>query len=107
MASRLCDVCGARPATMAIRRIAPGGGQRVEHLCDVHAARARGGRSSFGSGGLFDDFFDQFFQASGGPRRIPAGEETTRRRAEQVDVTQFFSDSTNELLQRAARRAVE
>jgi ATP-dependent Clp protease ATP-binding subunit ClpC len=29
-----------------------------------------------------------------------------RRRAEQVDITQFFSDATNELLQRAAQQAV-
>jgi ATP-dependent Clp protease ATP-binding subunit ClpC len=107
MASRLCDVCGVRPATVAIRRIVPGGGQRVEHLCDVHAAQARGRRSSFGSGGLFDDFFNQFFQTPGGSHRIPIGEEATGRRAEQVDVTQFFSDSTNELLQRAAKRAME
>ena len=107
MASRLCDVCGARPATVAIRRIVPGGGQRVEHLCDVHAARARGGRSSFGGGSLFDDFFDQFFGATEGARRSSSGGEAAARRAEQVDVTRFFSDSTNELLQRAAGRAME
>jgi ATP-dependent Clp protease ATP-binding subunit ClpC len=107
MASRLCDVCGARPATVAIRRIVPGGGQRIEHLCDVHAARARGGRSSFGGGSLFDDFFDQFFEATEGSGRSPSGWEAAARRAEQVDVTRFFSDSTNELLQRAAGRAME
>jgi ATP-dependent Clp protease ATP-binding subunit ClpC len=106
MASRLCDVCGARPATVAIRRIVPGGGQRIEHLCDVHAAQARGGRSSFGRGSLFDDFFDQFFESTGGTRRSPSGEEAAAPRAERVDVTRFFSDSTNELLQRAAGRAV-
>ena len=107
MASRLCDVCGARPATVAIRRIVPGGGQRIEHLCDVHAARARGGSSSFGGGSLFDDFFDQFFESTGGTRRSPSGEEAAAPRAERVDVTRFFSDSTNELLQRAAGRAME
>ena len=108
MAGRLCDVCGARPATVAIRRILPGGGQRVEHLCDIHAAQSRGRRSPFGSGGLFDDFFNQFFESpGGGARRIPIDEDATGRRAEQVDVTQFFSDATKELLQRAAQRAVE
>jgi len=106
MASRRCDVCGARPATVAIRRIVPGGGQRIEHLCDVHAEQARGGRSSFGRGSLFDDFFDQFFESTGGTRRSPSGEEAAAPRAERVDVTRFFSDSTNELLQRAAGRAV-
>jgi ATP-dependent Clp protease ATP-binding subunit ClpC len=107
MASRLCDVCGARPATVAIRRIVPGGGQRIEHLCELHAAQARGGRSAFGGGSLFDDFFNQFFEPAAEPRRIPVEAEAGRRRAEQVDVTRFFSDSTNELLQRAAQRAME
>jgi ATP-dependent Clp protease ATP-binding subunit ClpC len=107
MASRLCDVCGARPATVAIRRIVPGGGQRIEHLCELHAAQARGGRSALGGGSLFDDFFNQFFDATGGSRRIPLGAEATAPRTEQVDVTRFFSDSTNELLQRAAQRAME
>jgi ATP-dependent Clp protease ATP-binding subunit ClpC len=107
MASRLCDVCGARPATVAIRRIVPGGGQRIEHLCELHAAQARGGRSAFGSGSLFDDFFNQFFEPAAVPRRIPVEAEAGRRRAEQVDVTRFFSDATNELLQRAAQRAME
>ncbi len=107
MARKMCDVCGVRPATIAIRRIVPGGGQRVEHLCDVHAVQARGGRSSFGGGSLFDDFFNQFFESPGGPRRIPIGEEATGRRAEQVDVTQYFSESTSELLRRAAQRAME
>ena len=107
MASRLCDVCGARPATVAIRRIIPGGGQRIEHLCDVHAARARGGSSAFGGGSLFDDFFNQFFEATEGPRMSPSGGEAPGPRAEQVDVTRFFSDATNELLQRAAGRAME
>jgi ATP-dependent Clp protease ATP-binding subunit ClpC len=107
MASRLCDVCGARPATVAIRRIVPGGGQRIEHLCEHHATQARGGRSAFGGGSLFDDFFNQFFEPAAEPRRIPVEAEAGRRRAEQVDVTRFFSDSTNELLQRAAQRAMQ
>jgi ATP-dependent Clp protease ATP-binding subunit ClpC len=107
MANSMCDVCGARPATVAIRRIVPGGGQRVEHLCDIHAAQASRGRSSFGGGSLFDDFFNQFLETPGGVRRIPVGAEAPGRRAEQVDVTRFFSESTNELLQRAARRAME
>ena len=107
MARKMCDVCGVRPATMAIRRIVPGAGQRVEHLCDVHAAQVKGGRSAFGGGGLFDDFFNQFFETPGGSRSIPIGEEASGRRAEQVDVTQYFSDSTSGLLQRAARRAME
>src|ERR671920_715290 len=111
---RMCDVCGVRPAVTTMRRIAPGERPRTEYLCEVHAAQARGGgtpfegRSSFGGrGSLFDDFFNRFFDE--GPRRIPigGGGATPRRQAEQVDITQFFSDSTGELLQRAAQQAAE
>src|SRR5919199_611653 len=111
---RMCDVCGVRPAVTAVRRIVPGEPPRTEYLCEVHAAQARGGgrRSPFGGGrGLFDDFFNRFFdEAPEGARRIPIGEGGAAprgRQAEQVDITQFFSDSTSELLQRAAQQAAE
>jgi ATP-dependent Clp protease ATP-binding subunit ClpC len=115
MATRMCEVCGVRPATVAIRRITPGEPPRIEHLCEVHAAEARGGRSRLGGsplggGSLFDDFFDRFFEegAPGGARRSGAERGVVpERRAEQVDITQLFSDSTDELLQRAARRAAQ
>ena len=48
MATRMCDVCGIRPAVVTVRRVVPGEGQRVEHLCEIHAAEAGAGRSSFG-----------------------------------------------------------
>jgi ATP-dependent Clp protease ATP-binding subunit ClpC len=108
MATRMCDVCGIRPAVVTVRRVVPGEGQRVEHLCEIHAAEAGvgrstfGGRSPLGGGSLFDDFFDRFFDEE--PR---GGEVVPRRQAEQVDITQFFNDSTTELLQRAAQQAVE
>ena len=113
MATRLCDVCGVRPAVVTARRVVPGGGSRTEHLCEIHAAEARGGgrrRSPFGGGGsLFDDFFNRFFDDApetslGTPAR---GAVPERRGAEQVDITQFFSDSTSQLLQRAAHQAAE
>src|SRR5215217_319180 len=116
MATRMCEICGVRPATVAIRRIVPGEPPRIEHLCEVHAAEARGGRSHPGrsplaGGSLFDDFFGRFFEedASRGAGRSSAGRRSVvpERRAEQVDITQLFSDSTDELLQRAARQAAE
>src|SRR5215216_4651794 len=116
MATRMCEVCGVRPATLAIRRIVPGEPPRIEHLCEVHAAEARGGRSRLGGsplggGSLFDDFFSRFFEegASGDAGRSSAGRTSVapERSAEQVDITQLFSDSTNELLQRAARQAAQ
>src|ERR671915_179669 len=112
MATRMCDVCGIRPAVVTVRRVVPGEGQRVEHLCEIHAAEAGvgrstfGGRSPLGGGSLFDDFFDRFFDED--PRGSPRGGGVVpRRQAEQVDITQFFNDSTTELLQRAAQQAVE
>src|ERR687897_125506 len=106
---RMCDVCGVRPAVTTMRRIASGEPPRIEYLCEVHAAQARGGgrRLPFGgSGGPFDDFFNRFFDE--GSHRIPiGGGASPRRQAEQVDITQFFSDSTSELLQRAAQQAAE
>ena len=84
---------------------------RIEHLCEVHAAEARGGRSRLGGsplggGSLFGDFVSRFFEesASGGAGRNSVVLEW---RAEQVDITQRFSDSTDELLQRAARQAFD
>jgi ATP-dependent Clp protease ATP-binding subunit ClpC len=112
MATRMCDVCGIRPAVVTVRRVVPGEGQRVEHLCEIHAAEAGvgrstfGGRSPLGGGSLFDDFFDRFFDED--PRgETRGGGVVPRRQAEQVDITQFFNDSTTELLQRAAQQAVE
>src|ERR687883_437614 len=103
---RMCDVCGVRPAVVTVRRVVPGEPPRTEHLCEVHAAQTRGGRSPLGGGGLFDDFFGRFFDAPEGPLGSPGRRTTpTGRRAEQVDITQFFSDSTGELLQRAAQQA--
>jgi ATP-dependent Clp protease ATP-binding subunit ClpC len=112
MATRMCDVCGIRPAVVTVRRVVPGEGQRVEHLCEIHAAEAGvgrstfGGRSPLGGGSLFEDFFDRFFDEE--PRgETRGGGVVPRRQAEQVDITQFFNDSTTELLQRAAQQAVE
>ena len=79
MAEKLCDVCGIRPAVVTVRRVVPGKPSRIEHLCEVHAAQARGGRTPFGGGSLFDDFFGRFFDDAerplGGLRagRCPGG----------------------------------
>src|SRR5829696_5475236 len=112
---RMCDVCGVRPAVVTVRRLVPGEPPRIENLCEVHAAEARrvGGRSPLGGsplggggGSLFDDFFGRFFDE--GPHGEPhRGSAVPRRQAEQVDITQFFSAATSELLQRAAQQALE
>ncbi|TMK93059.1 MAG: AAA family ATPase [Actinobacteria bacterium] len=56
-----------------------------------------------GRGSLFDDFFSDFF----GDRPSSGQVAAPSRQVERVDVTQFFSDATRELLQRAAQTALE
>jgi hypothetical protein len=64
-------------------------------------------------GSLFDEFFSDFFDRPFGadPGTRPPGVRTAapaaRRPVEQVDITDFFSDATRALLQRAAQRALE
>jgi ATP-dependent Clp protease ATP-binding subunit ClpC len=94
-----------RPAVASRVRTLPDGTQEVEYLCEIDLAEERmqsrfGGRSS-----LFDDFFSDFFGDS--PGHAAATPATPARAVDRVDVTQFFSDATRELLQRAARTALE
>lgn len=105
MAEYRCDVCG-RPATVTMRRMTLGQPARVEHLCDIHAAEARH-RSSLG-GGMFDDIFSRFFGEPMGGGMFPFERGGPQPQgATQVDITRLFSDSTQELLQRAAQLAME
>ena len=93
-----------RPAVASRVHTRPDGTQEVEYLCEIDVAEERvrrlGGRRS-----LFDDFFSDFLGdgGTGVGERMPA----QQRQVERVDVTQFFSDATRELLQRAAQTALE
>ena len=93
-----------RPAVASRVHTRPDGTQEVEYLCEIDVAEERvrrlGGRRS-----LFDDFFSDFLGdgGTGAGERMPA----QQRQVERVDVTQFFSDATRELLQRAAQTALE
>jgi ATP-dependent Clp protease ATP-binding subunit ClpC len=93
-----------RPAVASRVRLRPDGTQEVEYLCELDLAEERLS-SGFSSRGFFDDFFSDFFadRPAGGGRSMAS----PTRQAEQVDVTQFFSDATRELLQRAAHTAVD
>jgi ATP-dependent Clp protease ATP-binding subunit ClpC len=92
-----------RPAVASRVRTLPDGTEEVEYLCELDIAEERLSRG-FGGGSLFDNFFSDFFGGDSSPaRRTPA----SNRQVERVDVTQFFSDATRDLLQRAARTAVE
>src|SRR4051812_48639919 len=106
--TRMCDICGVRPAVGTIQRVRPGQPPETLHLCEIHLAEQRmsGLGSGFGGLSMFDDFFSRFLGDSPGGgtvRSTPRSEP----RVEQVDVTELFSDATNELLQRAARTAVD
>src|SRR2546421_12791887 len=101
----LCQRHG-RPAVASRVRLRPDGTQEVEYLCEIDLAEERMSGRLGGGRSLFDEFFSDFFDRS----PTSAGDGQTRapaRRAESVDVTEFFSDATRELLQRAAQTALE
>jgi ATP-dependent Clp protease ATP-binding subunit ClpC len=91
-----------RPAVASRVRLRPDGTQEVEYLCELDLAQERLS-NRFGGRSLFDDFFSDFFADSPDRERIAA----PGRQVERVDVTQFFSDATRALLQRAAQTALE
>jgi ATP-dependent Clp protease ATP-binding subunit ClpC len=93
-----------RPAVASRVRLAADGTQETEYLCELCVAEDRM-RSGFGRRSLFDDFFSDFMgdRPTGGA----AGVAAPTRQVERVDVTQFFSDATRQLLQRAAQTAVD
>ncbi len=101
----LCQRHG-RPAVASRVRTRPDGTQEVEYLCEIDLAEERMSGRLGGGRSLFDEFFSDFFDRSpAGAGAAPA--QSPARRAESVDVTQFFSDATRSLLQRAAQTALE
>src|SRR6266576_527422 len=97
----LCQRHG-RPAVASRVRLRPDGTQETEYLCDIDLAEERMS-SRFSGRSLFDDFFSDFFGGTPSAARPAA----PARQVERVDVTQFFSDATRALLQRAAQTALE
>jgi hypothetical protein len=74
--TRMCDVCGVRPAVGTIERIRPGQPPETLHLCQVHLAERRGMGSSFGGLGMFDDLFSRFFSDAAGGEARPGVERS-------------------------------
>src|SRR3954453_2530462 len=91
-----------RPAVASRVRLRPDGTQETEYLCELDLAEERMS-SRLGGSSLFDEFFSDFFTQTPSTGRVAA----PARQVERVDVTQFFSDATRELLQRAAQTALE
>ncbi len=87
---RTCDICGIRPATVEVE-VVEGGERKILHLCERDYARLSGG----GWFSPWDSLFEEFFF----PRRW--------RDREAVDIGEYLSDHARELLQHAARLAVD
>src|SRR5437762_7905087 len=97
----LCQRHG-RPAVASRVRLRPDGTQETEYLCELDLAEERMS-NRFGGRSLFDEFFSDVFDQGRSAGRVAA----PARQVERVDVTQFFSAATRELLQRAAQTALE
>ncbi len=110
----MCDVCGVRPATARVV-VTRDGRRQTLHLCeeDYRRLRRRQGmfsplESLFGfGGGLFDELFGDFLEGF-------EDLEPLRRRGtagwggrEGLDIREYMSEHTKELLQKAAEVAVE
>src|SRR6476659_8776909 len=116
MATTICEIDEVHPAVATVR-IRQNGEERTIAVCEEHLRELQGqtrgaGRSPFGGMSLFDEFFSDFFGDSPlGGRTAGDGDGVTttrpRRPAEQIDVTQYFSDATRQLLQHAAQKALE
>ena len=121
--AKMCDICGIRPATLRVQ-VSSDGQSETLNLCEVDyerlAARQRASsplESLFGRrGGLFEDFFgDDFFSTPGlgsalGRRSAASEEEEEeprRTRRGGGGAEDRLSDHAKELLQAAARAAVE
>src|SRR6059058_6472553 len=91
-----------RPAVASRVRLRPDGTQETEYLCELDLAEERMS-NRFGGRSLFDEFFSDVFDQGRSAGRVAA----PTRQVERVDVTEFFSDATRELLQRAAQTALE
>ncbi len=100
----VCPRHGRPAVAQRIRRL-PDGTEEVEYLCDIDLAEERMTGSFGGRGSPFDNFFSDFFGET--PGRSLGGAPQRQRQVDRVDITEFFSDATRELLQRAAHTALE
>ncbi len=107
MATKLCDICHSRPATVRVA-VLQDGKQKQLSVCDYHYAQLTQHQralspleSLFGSSLLREFFGDQTTQPGvswrGSQSPFP----------ESMPVERHFSDHAKELLQRAAEKAVE
>jgi ATP-dependent Clp protease ATP-binding subunit ClpC len=126
--SGLCDICHRRPAAVRVT-VSENGRRRTLSVCDEDYAQLRAQSASpfeslFGDtfargGGLGDDLFGRFFGEGGDGAGTGTGTEEGlgagrgrgrprgRRDREAVDLGEFLSQQGEEILQQAARSAIE
>lgn len=105
----ICDICRQRPAEYRVR-INRGSREQVLELCAIDYAKYKRQQeqftpfeSLFNNEGIFDDFFSGFSSNWSG-LESQLGEPIPRHR-EQLNIDQYFSDHTKELIQKAAQTA--
>ncbi|WP_429925718.1 AAA family ATPase (plasmid) [Agrobacterium vitis] len=107
MARLICDICGARPASVRVAVVQNGRTKQL-NVCDHDYAqltrhqRTLSPLESLFRGGLFDDFFQPAQEPSANRQRRPSSDDR-----EAVNLEEHFSDQAKEILQRAAERAVQ
>ena len=105
--SGLCEICKTRPASTQVT-VVENGRRRVLHVCEQDLRRLQQHSASpfdrmFG-GSFMDDMFqkiDEFGDLSSGQ------EQPLPRHREAVDIDQYLSEHTKELLQNAAQTALK
>uniref|UniRef100_A0A7V3J9L1 ATP-dependent Clp protease ATP-binding subunit n=1 Tax=candidate division CPR3 bacterium TaxID=2268181 RepID=A0A7V3J9L1_UNCC3 len=100
----LCDLCGENPATIKVTTI-QNGRKRVLNVCrECYTKRLKRGRAYSPLESLFfDDWFEDFW---GSDFRSPF-EESEESERESIDVGDYLSNTSKDLLQEAARKAVD
>ncbi|HVP22406.1 MAG TPA: AAA family ATPase [Conexivisphaerales archaeon] len=102
----MCDICKKRPATAQVTVI-ENGKRKVLHVCEQDLRRLQQSASPFDrmfGGSLFDELFPGMDDFGG----FSSGEEKPfSRHREAVDIDQYLSEHTKELLQKAAQTAQE
>ncbi len=108
----LCEICRRRPAAFRVT-VVEDGQRRTLNVCQQDYARLRAQQTSpfetlFGGSLFGDDLFQEFFGDRGpgvGAGRLPAGRRRQGREA--VDLADYLSAQSEDILQQAARTAVE
>jgi ATP-dependent Clp protease ATP-binding subunit ClpC len=103
----ICDICKTRPATTRVV-VSQNGHQQTLDVCDIDYAKLQSQSaagspfaSMFGGSSFFDDFFSDFGKVGGPTLSRPV------RQREGIDITNYLSEHTQELVQKAAQVAAE